>query len=115
MLLAQFITRALLAVAPDSVIRTDGFGLDSTMLAFSFIVVLLSAIGFGVAPALQFTRPNIEGALRESGRSGTGSRRQTRSRNVLVISQIALALVMLIGAGLLMRSFHRCCVLSRWA
>ena len=106
-LLAQFITRALLAVAPDSVIRTDGFGLDSTMLAFSFIVVLLSAIGFGVAPALQFTRPNIEGALRESGRSGTGSRRQTRSRNVLVISQIALALILLIGAGLLMRSFHR--------
>jgi predicted permease len=106
-LLAQLITRLLLAVAPDAVIGSVGFAPDARLLVFSFGVVVLSAIGFGVAPALQFTRPNIEGALRESGRSGTGSRRQTRSRNRLVISQIALALILLIGAGLLMRSFNR--------
>jgi predicted permease len=106
-LLALLITRLLLAVAPDNVISAIDVGPDSTMLAFNFAVVVLSAIGFGVAPALQFTRPNIELTLRESGRSGTGSRRQTRTRNVLVVSQIALALVLLVSAGLLMRSFSR--------
>ena len=107
LLLAQILTRLLIAVAPDSVIGAVDLAPDTTLLMFSFAVVVLSAIGFGIAPALQFTRPNIELTLRESGRSGTGSRRQTRTRNVLVISQIALALILLIGAGLLMRSFNR--------
>ena len=53
---------------------------------------------------IQATRPDLEGMLRESGRSGSGSRRQTRARNVLVVCQMALALVLLIGAGLLLRS-----------
>ena len=107
LLLAQILTRLLIAVAPDSVIGAADLAPDTTLLMFSFGVVVLSAIGFGIAPALQFTRPNIEVMLRESGRSGTGSRRQTRTRNVLVISQIGLALILLIGAGLLMRSFSR--------
>jgi predicted permease len=105
--LALLITRLLLAVAPDNVISAVDVGPNTTMLAFGFAVVVLSAIGFGVAPALQFSRPNIELTLRESGRSGTGSRRQTRTRNVLVVSQIALALILLVSAGLLIRSFSR--------
>ena len=56
---------------------------------------------------IQATRPDLEGMLRESGRSSSGSRRQTRARNVLVVCQVALALVLLIGAGLLLRTFDR--------
>ena len=93
LLLAQILTRLLIAVAPDSVIgAADCSRLTPRCSIFSFGVVVLSAIGFGIAPALQFTRPNIESdAARVKTRSGTGSRRQTRTRNVLVISQIGLA------------------------
>jgi putative ABC transport system permease protein len=60
-----------------------------------------------MAPALQLTGGNLEGVLRESSRTGSGSRRLTRTRHGLVVCQIALALVLLIGAGLLLRSFDR--------
>ena len=56
---------------------------------------------------MQQARPNLEGVLRESGRGATGGRRQARFRQVLVVGQIALALVLLTGAGLLLRSFQR--------
>jgi predicted permease len=107
LVLAQAVTQALLAAAPATVARAGGGALEATVFAFSFGVALLAGIGFGIAPALQATRPDLEGVLRESGRSGSGSRRQTRARNVLVICQVALALVLLIGAGLLLRSFDR--------
>jgi predicted permease len=105
--LAQAVTRILLAAAPEAVARAGTSGIEGTLFAFSFGVALLAGIGFGVAPALQFTRPNLESVLRESGRGGTGSRRQARARSVLVVCQIALALVLLAGAGLLLRSFDR--------
>jgi putative ABC transport system permease protein len=105
--LAHLIGTRLLAAAPGSVARIGDGTLDGVVLAFSFVIAVLAGIAFGVAPALQFTRTNLEGTLRESGRSSTGSRRQTRTRNVLVVSQIALALVLLTGAGLLLRSFER--------
>ncbi len=77
------------------------------MFAFSAAIAIVAGIAFGIAPALQFTRVSLEGVLRESGRSASGSRHQTRARNVLVAGQIALALVLLTGAGLLLRSFDR--------
>jgi len=105
--LAHLIGTRLLAAAPGNVARIGDGTLDGVVLAFSFVIAVLAGIAFGVAPALQFTRTNLEGTLRESGRSSTGSRRQTRTRNMLVVSQIALALVLLTGAGLLLRSFDR--------
>ena len=67
----------------------------------------MTAIGFGVAPMWQRTGGSLEGLLRESGRAGSGSRRHTHARNALVVCQMALALMLLIGAGLLLRSFYR--------
>ena len=107
LLLAQVVSGALLAAAPAAVARVGSEALERAVLAFSFGVAVLAGIGFGVAPAIQATRPDLEGMLRESGRSGSGSRRQTRARNVLVVCQVALALVLLVGAGLLLRSFER--------
>lgn len=107
LLLAQVVTGALLAIAPPAVARPGAGGLEAAVFAFSFGIALLAGIGFGIAPALQVTRPDLEGVLRESGRSGSGSLRQTRARNALVVCQIALALILLGGAGLLLRSFDR--------
>jgi putative ABC transport system permease protein len=107
LLLAQSVTGALLTAAPEAVARAGSEALEHTVFAFSFGVAVLAGIGFGVAPALQATRLDLDAVLRESGRSGSGSRRQTRARNVLVVLQVALALVLLVGAGLLLRSFER--------
>jgi putative ABC transport system permease protein len=105
---AQVVTRLLLAAAPDAVARvavgSSGSGL---VFAFGFVVALGAGLAFGLAPALQHARPNLEGVLRDSGRGTSGGRRQARFRQVLVVCQIALALVLLTGAGLLLRSFAR--------
>jgi predicted permease len=108
--LARAVTQLLLAAAPETVARfvlSGGGTLERTVFAFNLGVAVLAGIGFGVAPALQFRPTSLDGVLRESGRSGSGSRRQTHARNALVICQIALALVLLTGAGLLLRSFDR--------
>ncbi|MGH2899965.1 MAG: ABC transporter permease, partial [Solirubrobacteraceae bacterium] len=97
----------LLAAAPAAIARVGSDALERTVFAFSFGIAVLAGIGFGIAPALQATRADLEAVLRESGRSASGSRRQTRARNMLVVCQIALALVLLVGAGLLLRSFER--------
>jgi putative ABC transport system permease protein len=107
LLLAKMISGTLLAAAPAAVTHVGSEALERSVLAFSFGVAVLAGIAFGVAPAIQATRPDLEMMLRESGRSSSGSRRQTRARNVLVVCQVALALVLLIGAGLLLRTFER--------
>ena len=107
LLLAKIISGTLLAAAPAAVSSVGSDALERSVLAFSFGVAVLAGIAFGVAPAIQATRPDLEGMLRESGRSSSGGRRQTRARNALVVCQVALALVLLIGAGLLLRSFDR--------
>ena len=117
--LAHVVTRALLTAAPATVARATasssiggaralgGSPIGFTVFAFSAAIAIVAGIAFGIAPALQFTRVSLEGVLRESGRSGSGSRHHTRARNVLVAGQIALALILLTGAGLLLRSFDR--------
>jgi putative ABC transport system permease protein len=107
LLLAPVVTRLLLAVAPAAVAHSASGALDAAVLAFSIAIALVAGIGFGVAPALHATRTNLEGMLRESARGGAGSRRQTRTRNALVVCQVALAVVLLVGAGLLLTSFER--------
>jgi predicted permease len=101
------VTRVLLAAAPAGVAHAAGGPLERAVLAFSIAVAFVAGIGFGVAPAAQAARPDLDGMLRESGRTGSGSRRQTRTRNALVVCQVALALVLLVGAGLLVHSFER--------
>jgi putative ABC transport system permease protein len=107
LLMAPAVTRVLLALAPAAVAQAGTGTPERAVLAFTVAVALLAGVGFGVAPAAQVARTDLEGVLRESGRTGSGSRRQTRARNVLVVWQVALALVLLVGAGLLLRSFER--------
>lgn len=107
LLMAPAVTRVLLALAPAAVAHAGTGTPERAVLAFTIAVALLAGIGFGVAPAVQIARTDLESVLRESGRTGSGSRRQTRARNVLLVCQVALALVLLVGAGLLLRSFER--------
>src|SRR5262249_19891596 len=107
LVIAPLVTRVLLAAAPAAVAHAGGGPLERAVLAFNIAIALVAGIGFGVAPAVQAARPDLEGMLRESGRTGGGSRRQTRARNALVVCQMALALVLLVGAGLLLRTFER--------
>jgi putative ABC transport system permease protein len=80
-------------------------GVDSTVLAFAFALSILTGLLFGLLPALHFSNTNVSAALREEGRGTAGARSRNGSRNLLVTGQIALSLILLVGAGLLMRSF----------
>ena len=81
-----------------------GIGLDARVLAFSVLAAAVTAILFGLAPAIQFTRPNMVDAIKAGGRGSRGSAIRLHTRKLLVVSQVALAVVLSIGAGLLMRS-----------
>jgi predicted permease len=106
LLLAIWIGNTLTAMAPAS-LRLENFTLDVRVFGFALAAALLAGLLSGVAPALRFTRPGLESVLRESGRSRVAGRAEGRARNVLVVAQLALALVLLIGAGVLMKSFDR--------
>jgi putative ABC transport system permease protein len=86
--------------------RVDAIGLDARVLAFTATVAVLSGIIFGFAPALTSAAINLNDALKEGGRTGS-SGRTGKLRNAFVVIEVALALVLLVGAGLLLRSFAR--------
>ncbi len=85
--------------------RLNEVKIDAGTLGFTFTVSLVTSVLFGLAPALSASKPDLNQVLKESGRGTTGGRR--RLRETLVVAELALALVMLIGAGLLMTSFVR--------
>ncbi|HKC62235.1 MAG TPA: ABC transporter permease, partial [Pyrinomonadaceae bacterium] len=87
--------------------RLNEINIDGRVLVFTLIVSLLTALIFGLAPALYGSKLDLTEALKEGGRSGTGGERRNRFRNLLVVSEVALALVLSIAAGLMMRSFLR--------
>jgi putative ABC transport system permease protein len=104
---AQLVTRVLMVAAPESVARVASTGASAWVFIFGLLVAVIAGLAFSLAPAFQFTRPGIERVLRDSSRGASASHRQTRFRSILVVCQVALALVLLIGAGLLLRSFER--------
>lgn len=81
-------------------------GLDARIVAFTFCLTVLTALVFGLAPALQASRPNVNQALQEGGRTASAGSSRQRIRNLLVISETVLAVMLLVGAGLLVRSFR---------
>jgi predicted permease len=89
---------------PGNIPRLQNIGIDGRVLAFTFVVVMLTGILFGLAPALRSSQVNLSETLKEGGRSLVGSGNH-RLRNLLVIAEMALSLILLIGAGLLLRSF----------
>jgi putative ABC transport system permease protein len=103
-LLAHWGVQLIIAVSPDSIPRFREIGLDARVLLFTMGVSLLTGIIFGLAPALQSSKPDLNETLKEAGRGSTGRRHIMRS--ILVVSEVALTLVLLIGAGLMIRSFY---------
>lgn len=105
-LLAVWGTRFLLALSPTRLPRDHEIGVDLWVLAFAAAASVLAAVIFGVIPALQATRAEIlRGLLRGTGRGAGEAASRNRSRSILVIAEIGLSFILLIGAGLLIRSF----------
>ena len=97
--------RVLRRLIPPTVPRADQIGVDLPVLAFTAAIAIASGILFGLAPASRAMRPDLAGVLQETGRGFTASRRTRRFSDVMVIAEVALALMLLVGAGLLIRSF----------
>ncbi len=104
--LAYWGIQLLVGLGPDNIPRLGEISLDRRVLAFTFGISLLTGLLFGLVPALQTSRPDLNDALKEGSRGSAGGRSRTL-RNVFVVAEVALALVLLIGAGLMIRSFMR--------
>ncbi len=100
-------TRFLAAFTQTNLPQVADIPMDLRVLSFTVAISVLSGILFGLTPSLQLSRPNLGGTLSDEGRGSTGSRRRNRVRSVLVAAQVALSMVLLIGSGLLIRSFMR--------
>src|SRR5438105_2103049 len=105
-LLGRWGLAAVLAVWPR-VPRVNEIGIDPWVLGFALVVSLGTGLAFGLLPALRAAAPGLEEALRDESGATTGSRRRHRTQSGLVMAEIALALVLLVGSGLLIRSFVR--------
>jgi putative ABC transport system permease protein len=107
LLLAMWGIQGLLAVIPDDVPRllVMNIGLDSRVVAFTLIISVLTGLLFGLAPALQVSKTNLNESLKEGGRGATAGASRQSVRNTLVVSEVALSLLLLVGAGLLIKSF----------
>ncbi len=103
-LVSKLLIAAIVALSPGSLPLVQ-IGLNSRALIFAVSVSILSAIFFGLTPALQASRINLQTVLKDGGRSETTSRGRKRIRQIMVVGEIALALTVLVGAGLLVRSF----------
>jgi putative ABC transport system permease protein len=97
----------LVAISPADVPRLDQIRLDARVLGFTVGVVGLVGLLFGLAPALQASKPDVNDVLKEGGRGSSEGHGRNRVRAILVVSEIALSLLLLIGAGLLIKSFMR--------
>jgi predicted permease len=95
----------LTRLLPKDFPRVQDIHLDFTVLGFTFVVSLLTGLIFGFAPAWQISKIDVQEALKESGRGAAGGLRRNRLRSLLVVAEVALSLVLLVGAGLLFRSF----------
>jgi putative ABC transport system permease protein len=85
--------------------RIMNVSLDLHILAFTVAITLLTGLGFGIIPALQASKPNLNEMLKDAVRGSTGGRRQHAVRNALIVIEVAISLVLLVGAGLFMKSF----------
>jgi len=106
LLLAKWGVRLLVALSPASLPRAEEAGLDARVLAFTLLVSLLTGVAFGLVPAIQASRVELTEALK-SGARGAGGGRPGFARGTLVAAEVALSLVLLVGAGLLVKSFVR--------
>src|SRR3954468_5056041 len=106
LLLSVWLTNALMSMLPEGAPRLDQVGIDYRVLAFVLGGTGVAGIFFGIGPALQASKLDVTSALKEGGR-GTEGHRRTSARSLLLIGEVALSLVLLVGAGLLIKSFLR--------
>ena len=107
LLVADLAVGTLAAFDPGSVPGAADLHIDGTVVAFTAVVALATGVLFGLVPALQVSRTDLHATLKEGGRGGTIDRAGQRVRRALVVGEIAMALTLLTGAGLLLRSFAR--------
>jgi putative ABC transport system permease protein len=105
LLLAKWGMDLLLKLVPQDLPRMSDVSLDGRALAFTAAITLLTGIIFGLVPALQSSKPNLNETMKDAGRGSTEAGRRQLIRSTLVVLEVAAALVLLVGAGLLMKSF----------
>ena len=105
LLLAVLGTRALIALSPANIPRVQTVSIDAHAALFLLAATILTSVGFGLVPALQASSVNVNDTLKEGGRGGTEGVQRNRLRSLLVVSEFSLALMLLIGAGLMIRTF----------
>jgi predicted permease len=98
--------RLLMAIGPANLPRLGEIAIDPRAIGFTLVLSLLSGIFFGLIPALKYAGSGISTALRSAGRAASVSRERHRARNLLVVAQVAMALVLLVSAGLMIRTFQ---------
>ena len=105
LLIAVLGTRALIAMSPTNIPRVQTVSIDLHAALFLFAATILTSVGFGLVPAFQASSVNVNDTLKEGGRSGGEGVQRNHLRSLLVVSEFALALMLLIGAGLMIRTF----------
>jgi predicted permease len=105
LLLAAWGTQAALSLLPESLPRAEEVGMDARVLIFTLAVSVLAGVVFGLAPALRTARPNVQETLKEGGRGASRARQSAQS--IFVVVELAMALLLLVGAGLMIRSLTR--------
>jgi predicted permease len=98
--------QALGAIAPDGLPRVEEITIDPTVLAFTGVISALAGLLFGLLPVVKFASPQLTGALKEGGRSSSAGKARHRARNTLVVAEVALAVVLLVASGLMIRTFQ---------
>jgi putative ABC transport system permease protein len=106
LLLAFWAVSWVVSLSADTIPRVREISIDPRVAGFTLLVSVVTGVLFGLAPAIQVSRPDLTEALKESGR-GTAGHRRNRLRSALVVSEVALSLVLLVGAGLMIRSFAK--------
>jgi predicted permease len=104
MLLAHWGVRVLVTLTPADVVRLTDTGLDGRVLAFTLVASIVTSVVFGLVPAFHASRVDLAGAVKQGGAPAAMGRRVIRARGILVVCEIALAVVLVTGAGLLVRS-----------
>jgi putative ABC transport system permease protein len=104
--LSVWLTKLLIGLSPPNTPRFDEIAPDASVLAFTIGLTVITGLLFGLAPALQVSRPDLNEGLKEGLRSGASGHRN-RLRSLLMVSEIALSFMLLVGAGLLIKSFMR--------
>jgi len=105
--IAYLTVKALRVFGPDNIPRLNEVGIDGRVMAFTSFIALLTGVFFGLAPALRASSVDLNEVLKEGGRSGASGRGSHHTRKLLIVFEIAVSLLLLIGAGLLIRSYRR--------